>query len=530
MKTKFYLLLIVVLALSFSASAQRFGSDIVLHECTGDYWAKPKISVADNGWIYVMMNKYGHPTEKDMRIFYRSTDGGVTFQEISSAQTASGFKNAGRDFVVTGNDPSNISIWYLYAVNNTAAQSTSVYLKKMDANGQNGTTIVFKTYDNTKTYDVAIATNARSPETVWSPFTIGFAMTTYSIPEDRSNVDYWYSTDGGATFNKKWVYNKVGSVFGSIDLSIGQANASAYWPCAGVVFEMDKETSGLGNIGFQTFVADGYTVSDVLQVNKKYSSYVTAKEPKIQWLCNNTLNEPYNFMIAYSNYWNSNDWDIIKIHPEAGYGLGASHTLDNLDCKYIAGSVTKNEFYPDLSYDKNYNNYLLTYVENEGDKYVLKYKTQHYTKFDQGSGGWTLVGDVSSVSSGNERFFSPVVDIDLTRTEACFAFEYYHWGSPSITRLLFDSEWSTVDTKEIVSADEKLSIFPNPATNTINIKLQDSDKYSVKIIDFQGKLIKEVSFTGNQIKISLENMPAGIYMLKINSGKKQYTEKFIKSL
>ncbi|MDD3738690.1 MAG: T9SS type A sorting domain-containing protein [Lentimicrobiaceae bacterium] len=525
MKTKFYYLLIAILALSFTASAQKFGSDVVLHECSGDYRIQPKISVADNGWIYVLMNKYDHPTEKDETRIYRSKDGGANFEQIYHGITPTGIKQGGRDFVVTGSNESDINIWYLYADNNMTIQKTSLYLVKMDADAKNGSTIYSFSYENTKTKDVAIATNARSPEFVFTPFIIGFAFTNHSIDVDRGNVEYCYSMDGGATFDKKWIYNKVGSSFGSIDISIGQADENLYMPRVGIVFEMDIHTEN--NIGFIAGYAYGGDMTDVLQVNKKYSTTFSSYEPKIQWLCNNTLDELNNFMIAYTCQYSSIDWDIMKIFPKPSYDI-YNHTLDNLDWAHVASAPDKIEVTPDLSYDKKYNNYLLAYVEKNDDEYTLKYKVQHYTKIDQGPSGWVHVGDVSLSSLGNGYFYFPAVDIDLTRSKACIAFEYHNSASPKVTKLLFDSEWSTLDSEKIFSSNGELNVFPNPATNTINIKLQDSDKYSAKIIDFQGKLIKKVCFAGNQTKISLENMPAGIYMLKINSGKKQYTEKFIK--
>lgn len=528
MKTKFLLISIMAaLALSFSAQAQKFGGDIVLHECGGAFWAKPKISVAGNGWIYVLMNKYGHPDEKDETRFYRSTDGGLTFQQIASGTTPAGTRQGGRDFVVTGDNPSNIAIWYVLADNEEASQKTNVFLIKMDANGQNGNTVYSISYNNTRTNDVAISTNARSPEDEWSPFVIGFALTTHTLNVNRGNVDYIYSTNGGATFTKKWMYNKVGSEFGAIDLSIGQAKASFYYPFAGIVFEMDKDSYGRGNIGFIASSANGGYSTEVLQVNKKLSNDPRCKQPKIQWLCNNTLDEPYNFMIAYTDIFSNDDYDIIKIYPKAGYALGA-HTLINLDWERIALSYKK-EDYPDLSYDKNYNNYLLAYRERVGNEYKLVYKVQHYTKIDGGSDEWSYIGDISTTSTGYDWFYSPVVDIDLTRTKACFAFEYYNHGtSPSVTKLLFDSEWSTVDVDEITAENKHFSVSPNPATDKITLRLAEEGVYSARIYNMLGMEVATFRFAGTEFTYDVTSIPAGIYLIKLSTDKgKELSAKFI---
>ena len=531
MKTKILLITIMAaFALSFSAQAQRFGDDIVLHECNGAFWAKPKISVAGNGWIYVLMNKYGHSTENDETRIFRSKDGGATFQQVYFGTTPSDRKQGGRDLVVTGDNESNINIWYLYADNITATNETIIYLIKMDANGNGWTSAYSLNYSNTITKDVAISTNERSPEGIWSPFAIGFALTTYTVSENRGNVDYVYSTDGGTTFTKKWMYHKDGSQFGSVDISIGQALASSWWPFVGIVFEMDKDVSGKGNIGFIASVANGGSTTEVLQVNKKLSDLPRCKQPKIQWLCNNTLDEPHNFMIAYTDIYNDDDYDIIKIYPTVGYDL-SHHTMDNLDYNYISASSDAYESYPDLSYDKNYNNYLLAYTEKDKitGEYKIVYKVQHYTKIDQGADSWSHIGDVSTVSTGDDLFFSPVVDIDLTRTQACLAFEYYNNGiSPTVTKLLFDSEWSTLDVDEITVENKQFTVSPNPATDKITLRLPEEGVYSARIYNMIGTELATFRFAGTEFTRDITALPAGMYLIKLNTEKgKEFTAKFI---
>ena len=115
-----------------TAQAQRFGDDILLHECDKAYSIKTKISVADNGWIYVLMSKYGHPTERDEFKIYRSIDGGKNFEAIFSGQFLEDFRQVGMDLVVTGNDPSNITIWFVHACNNTETEEARVTLYKIN--------------------------------------------------------------------------------------------------------------------------------------------------------------------------------------------------------------------------------------------------------------------------------------------------------------------------------------------------------------------------------------------------------------
>ena len=487
-----------------TAQSQRFADDILLHECDGAFWAKPKISVADNGWIYVLMNKYGHPTEQDSVVIYCSTDGGETFEKINNFNLSDDYKQGGFDLVVTGNEPSNISIWLLGAVNNTVTGDAGVYLYQLNADAS-VFNIVYKNEEYTGTIikDAAISTNARSPEGSWAPFTIGFALS-YNTGND-GHIDYVYSTNGGVAFTKKEMYTKANSEFGALDLSIGQAKASSYYPMAGIVFEMDKESEE--NIGFIAAVADGDYATDALQVNKKFSATDKTMQPKIQWLCNNELDELYNFMIVYSNYTEGVDWDIVQIVPTAGYDLD-NHTLDNISWYFVSASSAIDEECPDLSYDKNLNNYLLVYCTIENDEYKLVHSVQYYE--DLAGGDWLKIGDVSSTSTGYDWYYSPVVDINPSNNKACFAFEYYN-GS---TKLFFDSQWSTEDVEnhEIVAKD--MNVYPNPASNFINVISENANEL-ITISDLSGKVVYSERAIEKQSSIDISQLSAGMYIVRI---------------
>lgn len=77
-----------------------------------------------------------------------------------------------------------------------------------------------------------------------------------------------------------------------------------------------------------------------------------------------------------------------------------------------------------------------------------------------------------------------------------------------------------------VKVDNKISIYPNPTHDYINISTDDSFIERVNIIDLNGKLIYENKFTE---KVNVSNLNAGMYVLKIMSKEGQQTIlKFIK--
>ena len=76
-------------------------------------------------------------------------------------------------------------------------------------------------------------------------------------------------------------------------------------------------------------------------------------------------------------------------------------------------------------------------------------------------------------------------------------------------------------------------IFPNPANNTINIRIdsETSGKAEIKIINLSGKCLyntkKYISLGKNEflLNINLSKFSEGMYLVSINSGNNNFTQK-----
>jgi para-nitrobenzyl esterase len=75
-----------------------------------------------------------------------------------------------------------------------------------------------------------------------------------------------------------------------------------------------------------------------------------------------------------------------------------------------------------------------------------------------------------------------------------------------------------------------IEVFPNPAENNFSVnltRLAGSD-FTLQMFDAQGKMVENKTGLGNEIvKINTENLPAGIYFVKINTGENVYLLKEI---
>ena len=73
----------------------------------------------------------------------------------------------------------------------------------------------------------------------------------------------------------------------------------------------------------------------------------------------------------------------------------------------------------------------------------------------------------------------------------------------------------------------KFRISPNPATDFIQVSgAQTGGQASLKILSLNGRLMKETSFSGNQL-ISVKSLPSGIYLLELHSGNGIQREKIV---
>ncbi len=77
---------------------------------------------------------------------------------------------------------------------------------------------------------------------------------------------------------------------------------------------------------------------------------------------------------------------------------------------------------------------------------------------------------------------------------------------------------------------EKISIYPNPAHTQLKVKLQDSKDAitQVQVTDMSGKLVLEKSSAGtitNQMYLNTENIPSGLYLVRIHTAKGSLAEK-----
>jgi hypothetical protein len=79
---------------------------------------------------------------------------------------------------------------------------------------------------------------------------------------------------------------------------------------------------------------------------------------------------------------------------------------------------------------------------------------------------------------------------------------------------------------EATNGTVKLSIYPNPISNVLVVKVENSSASTAKIFDILGNLVSNVTLSQNETKINTENLKSGIYFIQLDN---KQSMKFIKN-
>lgn len=113
---------------------------------------------------------------------------------------------------------------------------------------------------------------------------------------------------------------------------------------------------------------------------------------------------------------------------------------------------------------------------------------------------------------------------------------FYETGANANNLLTqgFNQPLANADVTDDIELPEMMefSVFPNPAKGLLNIQTTDSEFFEARMViyDIQGRILIEQTAVNKQEQISLINLPANAYFLRITkNGKPVYFTKIIKS-
>jgi hypothetical protein len=112
---------------------------------------------------------------------------------------------------------------------------------------------------------------------------------------------------------------------------------------------------------------------------------------------------------------------------------------------------------------------------------------------------------------------------------------YFDYNAPVITNTTLNTlkDLNVSIEEKASSGDENVSLFPNPATNALNIAIyvKEAGKGDVYIMDISGKILVAHSITvdagNNTLNENTSALPSGIYFVKVNCKDIATTKKLV---
>lgn len=84
-----------------------------------------------------------------------------------------------------------------------------------------------------------------------------------------------------------------------------------------------------------------------------------------------------------------------------------------------------------------------------------------------------------------------------------------------LTRIsdLNGNEQALIESLEEDIDNPKISIYPNPATSNLNIRLLGLNNAAISILNIQGQLVGKYQTNNNQLSLDVSNWPSGVYFI-----------------
>jgi len=103
------------------------------------------------------------------------------------------------------------------------------------------------------------------------------------------------------------------------------------------------------------------------------------------------------------------------------------------------------------------------------------------------------------------------------------------WNDINLTNTIYyiiEKNNTEINEKDKIN---EIELYPNPAKDFIQLKNINAIDANIQIINIDGKIINEVLFSElSKGIVNVNNLPQGVYFVKVNDGKSPLVSKFVK--
>jgi hypothetical protein len=285
--------------------------------------------------------------------------------------------------------------------------------------------------------------------------------------------------------------------------------------------------AGFGSAGGHCWVADGYDDNNMFHINWGWGGVsngyfeVDAMNPSALGAGGGGGGFNYNQhaiigiqpdnMLTADNYENNNVY-------KAAYQLNKDVTIGNMEIKTTGSNLNVSN---DIDY---YSIYLPA-----GDNYIVKARLQDKNSSTDGN---TYTVNAQLATSRNPRIVWGAYDDSVLADQTIngggmvyFRVAPVVLGDMGTYLLDIHVERQTTGINEVGTEVAAISVYPNPASNEINIGL-DNKKADISLVDMQGRTVQHITAENQSTaKLQVGSLANGLYLVHITSGDVTITRK-----
>lgn len=374
-------------------------------------------------------------------------------------------------------------------------------------------------YDITTTYSYTVTANGCSSRQ-------NVAVTVHPTPRLSSAT-----TDticSGATFSYTPTSATAGTTFNWVRNAVTGISPASSSGTGGVSEALTNTTSSAVNTTYiYALAANGCTSSrDVVVTVNPASAIAALTTTSPATVCSGTLYQNFGAATApaagTTYTWSAINASVYAVSADKQFALVNFPTAGNAVVMLTvnsgsAGCVAADSFAVNVSTAVSssagviYYNGDLVYLDNTADTYQW---------------GFDLAATLEPFDIGVATFQSyPLPDPDFI--------DYYYWVRTTKNGCEQKTYYNApLAVTSVNNTGNVLSIFPNPATNsiTINAAMHNAGLHTIMVMNMLGQAVKTYTGTNNTVQMNIEGLPAGCYMVNcLENGIRTATSKFTKN-
>jgi hypothetical protein len=501
-----------------------YATDVIIDNNAGQNQTGANLSIAFNGWAYEV-HKVVEGTMAGYNIF-RSQDDGETWSYMNG-NVFDSYSNVAVDLVVCGNSTADLTLFQAGIAYFPSSGNYVVYVDKYNATTGAFISEVFYESSTYQIYDIKIVSDYKFPSAGASPYSLGLLFSRYSPTTD--SLIFISSPDAGSTWNNRKTVATTGMYMDKISLSIGTC---ALWFNGRYMAAWEQKAYGARTGQVWVSNSNPYFYSDWLPPTRlddlAGAAENLAKNPVVGCQHNLTDNDASNLtsIVLFDRDYAGNglDYDVIGMYNKesAGATPGAWTRLD-------ISNTFDNDFESDITFDPDYNNFLVTYCDSTTQ--ALPYLVQYQNLGTPSSWIWINAGYNQYANLVNPY---PKVEINPVYTQVGHVWIGARPGGFGMAT--WDAEYSTVGIppsgQDAVTLD--LNVYPNPSNTktTIGFNLSAASHVNITLVDTYGQVVsviidEDLPAGKQQVAVDVTGLSAGCYYYKINTGSKAACGKII---